>query len=120
LSGSDDSRISPKLLVSQAAHLLLQLFGTGDISSPMLANGGMPELSTIKRFQDKPLIVMGWSMGGVIASNFALMYPSLVQRLVLVAPAGFPVVKPPTTLVRIQHIQRLTRSPNPHAAHFDY
>ena len=32
--------------------------------------------------------VMGHSMGGMLASRFALMYPSLVERLIMVNPLG--------------------------------
>jgi len=35
--------------------------------------------------------VIGHSMGGKIAWNFASLYPQQVQRLILVAPDGFPI-----------------------------
>jgi pimeloyl-ACP methyl ester carboxylesterase len=34
--------------------------------------------------------VVGHSMGGYVAARFAARYPDLVERLVLVAPAGIP------------------------------
>ena len=40
------------------------------------------------------LAVIGLSMGGVIASNFAVRHPDRVGKLVLVDPAGFPLRVP--------------------------
>lgn len=38
--------------------------------------------------------VIGLSMGGVVASNFAVRHPDRIEKLVLVDPAGFPIEIP--------------------------
>jgi pimeloyl-ACP methyl ester carboxylesterase len=43
---------------------------------------------------ERCLAVIGLSMGGVIASNFAVRYPDRVDKLILVDPAGFPLKVP--------------------------
>lgn len=49
----------------------------------------------IKEFAEKKgienLVLVGHSMGGQIALTTALQYPELVEKLVLIAPAGFEV-----------------------------
>jgi len=42
----------------------------------------------------KPFYLIGSSMGGIIASKFLETYPDKVKKMVLVAPAGLPVIKP--------------------------
>lgn len=37
---------------------------------------------------DEPLTVLGYSMGGAIATHFAAAYPGKVKQLILLAPAG--------------------------------
>jgi pimeloyl-ACP methyl ester carboxylesterase len=48
--------------------------------------------------------IIGNSFGGFLAINFALQYPALVHRLVLLAPAGIlsfrPVIHSSPTLNR--------------------
>ncbi|MFH1985048.1 MAG: alpha/beta hydrolase [Pseudomonadota bacterium] len=49
-----------------------------------------------------PVRLVGLSMGGAIATIFAARHPEKVDKLVLVAPAGFPVTLPFTSkLVRL-------------------
>lgn len=40
------------------------------------------------------ITLVGYSMGGAIAAEFARRYPFLVSRLILLAPAGLPVPIP--------------------------
>lgn len=51
----------------------------------------------------KKIYLIGTSMGGVIVTNFTLKHPERVQKLVLIAPAGFPM--------DIPWIGRMTRLP---------
>jgi len=43
----------------------------------------------------RPFYLVGFSMGGVIVSQFTRLHPELVKLLVLLAPAGLPTRKPP-------------------------
>eukprot|EP00939_MAST-03C_sp_MAST-3C-sp1_P002188 g2188.t1 len=40
-----------------------------------------------------PIDIIGYSMGGIIASRFAACYPHCVRSLILVAPAGLPSMR---------------------------
>jgi pimeloyl-ACP methyl ester carboxylesterase len=42
----------------------------------------------------RPIHLVGSSMGGAISAKFAAVYPHMVLRLMLVAPAGLPVPMP--------------------------
>lgn len=42
----------------------------------------------------KQIYLVGTSMGGVIVTNFTLKHPERVKKLVLIAPAGFPMEIP--------------------------
>jgi pimeloyl-ACP methyl ester carboxylesterase len=63
---------TPDLFVTQIRELLLKLNLPGDL------DGG--DAGTID--------LVGYSMGGAIAAHFAVTYPKLVRRLVLIAAAG--------------------------------
>jgi pimeloyl-ACP methyl ester carboxylesterase len=41
----------------------------------------------IKQLSDKPVVLVGHSMGGMISITLALRYPELVERMVLLCPA---------------------------------
>lgn len=42
----------------------------------------------------QPVIVVGWSMGGLIAQQFAMMYPEKVSALLLMDPSAFGRSRP--------------------------
>lgn len=44
----------------------------------------------------QPVIVLGWSMGGLIAQQFAMMYPQKVAALLLLDPSALGVSRPRT------------------------
>lgn len=50
----------------------------------------LQQLSDLLAFErvDEPLTVLGYSMGGAIATHFASAYPGKVEQLILIAPAG--------------------------------
>ena len=79
--------------------LSYDLFGRGGSEAPYLPN--TPELFssqlaellwTLERRGEfvptKPIILLGMSMGGAIATHFTSIYPDVVGTLVLFAPAG--------------------------------
>lgn len=49
---------------------------------------------TMKALSIEKASIVGHSMGGQIAMTFALKYPEMVEKLILVAPAGFETFKP--------------------------
>eukprot|EP00743_Colponemidia_sp_Colp-15_P003187 GILK01003442.1.p1 GENE.GILK01003442.1~~GILK01003442.1.p1 ORF type:complete len:305 (+),score=14.04 GILK01003442.1:50-916(+) len=60
------------------------------------------ELVTALGFHESPFIIIGYSLGGALAVAFTHTYPSLVEKLVLLAPAGLPGTLPPSAkLLRI-------------------
>lgn len=86
---------------STARHLQKQGYGVlipdqigfGKSSKPVNYQYSFPALARHTRALMASLgiersIVVGHSMGGMLASRFALMYPQAVQRLVLVNPIG--------------------------------
>ncbi len=70
------------------------LIGFGKSDRPKIRYDMKMFLKFVKRFMDRVGIkkanIVGSSMGGQIAAEFALSYPSRVQKLVLVSPAGIP------------------------------
>jgi pimeloyl-ACP methyl ester carboxylesterase len=73
--------------------LIPDQIGFGKSSKPVHYQYSFPALARYTRALMASLgiersIVVGHSMGGMLASRFALMYPQAVQRLVLVNPIG--------------------------------
>jgi len=71
----------------------------GDVYQPDLEDGDFSSLTVSKQLKliddavrdRKPLLLMGSSLGGYLASLYAVRHPDLVPALVLLAPAfGFP------------------------------
>ncbi|MBI2325970.1 alpha/beta hydrolase [Candidatus Collierbacteria bacterium] len=93
-----------KLLSEDNCYYLLDLpgfGGTGDLA----ANSNVPEYTTfVKNFTDKlklkNFVLLGHSFGGQVASDFAIKYPKLVNRLVLVDAAVIRHETPITTLIK--------------------
>lgn len=68
----EDMNYSEGAMVSCLAELLLHL-------------AERTFLASVQR-----VILVGYSMGGAIATSFAARHPHIVQQLVLIAPAGLP------------------------------
>lgn len=80
-----------KLLSEDHRYYLLDLPGFGGTRN-LAANSDVPEYTTfVKNFTDKlklkDFILSGHSFGGQVAGDFALKYPKLVNRLILVDAA---------------------------------
>ncbi|NIO11123.1 MAG: alpha/beta fold hydrolase, partial [Deltaproteobacteria bacterium] len=41
-----------------------------------------------------PVALVGWSLGGMISVVYAARYPKIIDRLILIAPAGIVVSRP--------------------------
>lgn len=65
--------------------------------------------SFIERKKLGPTRLLGYSMGGLIATLFTVQNPSLIERLVLLAPAGYRSEKTPVTT--IQRMARVLKHP---------
>jgi len=80
-----------KLLNSDFSYYLLDLPGFGGTKN-LAENSDVPEYSQfVKEFVEKlklkNFILMGHSFGGQIAGDFAIKYPEMVKRLVLIDAA---------------------------------
>jgi pimeloyl-ACP methyl ester carboxylesterase len=86
-------RVTPLLAESGRRVLALDLPGFGD--SPPAGPGFEFAAVTdavahaLRRRSRRPFDLLGHSLGGAVALQFAIEYPELVRRLVLAAPAGF-------------------------------
>lgn len=80
--------------------LVYDLFGRGYSDRPKihydqnLFEWQLYELLSILNIQREKISLVGLSMGGLIASNFALKYQQMVSKISLLAPAGFPMPMP--------------------------
>jgi pimeloyl-ACP methyl ester carboxylesterase len=86
-------RVTPLLAESGRRVLALDLPGFGD-SPPAgpgfefaAVTGALAQALTHR--SRRPFELLGHSLGGAVALQFAIEYPELVRRLVLAAPAGF-------------------------------
>eukprot|EP00753_Platysulcus_tardus_P008078 PLAT156.6.p2 GENE.PLAT156.6~~PLAT156.6.p2 ORF type:complete len:361 (+),score=180.72 PLAT156.6:1558-2640(+) len=82
--------------------LLFDIYGRGWSDSPVVSAytkdvyvGQLRSLLAKLKLDDKPVTLLGYSMGGAVVQLFAQAYPDLVGQLVLFAPAGLPT-DPPT------------------------
>ncbi|MGB7413879.1 MAG: alpha/beta hydrolase [Thermosynechococcaceae cyanobacterium] len=109
LHGFDSSllefrRLIP-LLAGQQETWALDLLGFGFTDRPADITFSPAELKRHlyqfwKTLIDRPVILVGASMGGALALDFSLAYPDCVDRLVLLDSAGFATSPVPTKLMR--------------------
>eukprot|EP00933_Yihiella_yeosuensis_P065847 TRINITY_DN69851_c0_g1_i1.p1 TRINITY_DN69851_c0_g1~~TRINITY_DN69851_c0_g1_i1.p1 ORF type:complete len:409 (-),score=53.26 TRINITY_DN69851_c0_g1_i1:54-1280(-) len=97
LNGSLSSfdRIQPALIRAGLRVLCYDLFGFGASASP---SGRLDPTTYVEQVHSvlseigippaEQVMVVGFSMGGVIAVEFARRYPNKVQKLLLIAPGG--------------------------------
>jgi pimeloyl-ACP methyl ester carboxylesterase len=60
---------------------------TGLENTPQLFQSQLTELLDSLALNDRPMVLAGMSMGGMIALDYAVAHPDLVTRLVLIDPA---------------------------------
>ena len=65
-------------------------FGNTETSVKRQAAMIFPILQRLRRESYKPIILVGYSYGGTVASRLAMDYPQLIDNLVLSAPAIDP------------------------------
>ncbi|AOP35359.1 hypothetical protein A0128_16830 [Leptospira tipperaryensis] len=89
-----------KILQKEGYRVLtMDLFGRGLSDRPdTIYNPELFERELLSLFHSlniqKPVNLIGTSMGGIIVSQFTLKHPEKVKKLGLIAPAGFPMELP--------------------------
>jgi pimeloyl-ACP methyl ester carboxylesterase len=105
-----------QLTAFAATHrvIALDLPGFGD--SPLPAQGGISVpiyARTVARLMEalelSAAAFVGQSMGGFTAIELAIAFPELVERLVLVSPAGLSTYMHPRDVMTLKQIRRLSR-----------
>lgn len=83
-------------------------YGRGDTVAPDVPNNAALFISQIAELFyaldiTQAVDIVGYSMGGAIATAFATTYPKKVKNMVLLSPAGLPVAMSPVvaTLLRV-------------------
>ncbi|MEM2855824.1 MAG: alpha/beta hydrolase [Candidatus Nitrosocaldaceae archaeon] len=94
LGGSIDSWIHNREILSKHFHVVAcDLLGFGLSDKPKIRYSISMFVKFVKEFLAKLSIedvsIIGSSLGGQIATAFALKYPSMVYELILISPAGF-------------------------------
>ncbi len=93
LGGSLDSFAKNKDELAKDSHVIvLDLLGFGLSDKPKIRYSISMYTRLINEFLDRLGInntsIIGSSIGGQIAAEFAIKYPSLIDKLILVSPAG--------------------------------
>lgn len=92
LGGSLDSFVNNKELARDFHLIALDLLGFGFSSKPRIRYSISMYTKFIRQFLDSLNIdevsIVGSSLGGQIAAEFAIRYPSIINKLILVSPAG--------------------------------
>jgi pimeloyl-ACP methyl ester carboxylesterase len=99
LHGFDSSllefrRLLPLLEAKKQPTWAIDLLGFGFSERPALAYSPATIKAHLYQFWktqiNRPIVFLGASMGGAAAIDFALTYPDIVERLVLIDSAGIP------------------------------
>jgi pimeloyl-ACP methyl ester carboxylesterase len=95
LGGSAESWIHNIDVLAKHFHIFApDLIGFGKSNKPKIKYDMNAFTNFINKFMNavgiKKTNVIGSSMGGQIAAEFAISYPTKVEKLVLVSPAGIP------------------------------
>lgn len=87
-SSRDWTHALPELSLTNRKIIMIDLLGFGNSPKPQWADYSVDEhakalAATLRKDYKKPLTIVGYSMGGVVAARLAIMYPKQVKRLVL-------------------------------------
>ncbi|MFK7876416.1 MAG: alpha/beta fold hydrolase [Paracoccaceae bacterium] len=95
------SRLAPGLALLGYRVLVYDLYGRGYSNKPKGPQDTeffvrqLRDLLAHQKLENKLIALMGYSMGGAIATAFAFEYPERVTRMILFAPAGINVPQAP-------------------------
>lgn len=97
-------RVMPSIV---RAHTLyaLDLYGFGFSARPRVPPSkelwATQVADVLQQVETEPAVIVGHSMGGVVAAHFAATYPQLTRGLVLVNSAGLPAPHQPSVLDQV-------------------
>jgi pimeloyl-ACP methyl ester carboxylesterase len=71
-------------------------FGYSDFGRavPLLTNQATAVASVLKRYPNRPKVLIGHSMGGPLLARLAMDYPEEVDGMIMVAPSVSPMLEP--------------------------
>ncbi|MGD1857469.1 MAG: alpha/beta fold hydrolase [Leptolyngbyaceae cyanobacterium] len=73
----------------------LRGYGQSRTKSPFTMEHHLDDLSELIHRLDRPCLILGWSLGGILAMELALKYPQQIAGLILVSTAARPVGRHP-------------------------
>lgn len=73
----------------------LRGYGRSQVTEPFGMEQHLEDLSVLLTRLDQPCLLLGWSLGGILAMELALKYPEQIAGLVLVSTAARPVGRHP-------------------------
>ena len=73
----------------------LRGYGHSRITSPFAMEQHLEDLSELLYQLNQPCLILGWSLGGILAMELALKHPQQIAGLILVSTAARPVGRHP-------------------------
>ena len=73
----------------------LRGYGHSRAKGPFAMEQHLEDLSQLLRTIDSPCLILGWSLGGILAMELAIKHPARVAGLILVGTAARPVGRHP-------------------------
>lgn len=73
----------------------LRGYGRSRTATPFAMEQHLEDLSALLSQLDQPCLVLGWSLGGILAMELALKHPTQIAGLMLVSTAARPVGRHP-------------------------
>ncbi|MEM7066242.1 MAG: alpha/beta hydrolase [Cyanobacteria bacterium P01_B01_bin.77] len=74
----------------------LRGYGRSRATSPFTMEQHLEDLSGLLSQLDQPCLILGWSLGGILAMELALQHPKQIAGLILLSTAAKPVGRHPT------------------------
>ena len=73
----------------------LRGYGRSRATQPFAMEQHLDDLSQVLSRLDQPCLILGWSLGGILAVELALKYPEQIAGLILISTASRPVGRHP-------------------------